>query len=328
MAPPRILVVESTGFPPEALGRLSEAGSVILADLDRAGLREALKDIDILWVRLRHSIDAALLEAAPRLQMIVTPTTGLNHIDTAALTRRGIRLVSLRGEVEFLKDVRATAEHTLGLMLALLRRIPQAAADVTAGFWRRDRFEGGELYGKTVGIVGYGRLGRIVGRYLAAFDAEVLVADPKLVPGSIVGAAHAVGLERLLENSDIVTLHVDLNETTRGFFGAECFAAMRPGSYFINTARGELIDEQALLAGLASGRIAGTALDVLTGEDSSGMAGHPLVEYAARHENLLITPHLGGCTAESKRKTEAFLAEKVFGLLRERRPDMALFTAP
>jgi D-3-phosphoglycerate dehydrogenase len=324
---PRILVAESDGFPAEAFARLSQAGNVILADLDRAGLREALKDADVLWVRLRHRIDSALLDAAPKLSMLVTPTTGLNHIDTDALRLRGIRLVSLRGEVEFLKDVRATAEHTLGLMLALIRHIPQAAADVEAGFWRRDRFRGGELYGKTVGVVGYGRLGRIVTRYLQAFDAQVLVSDPKLPAGDHEGAARAVTLPHLLENSDLVTLHVDLREETRGFFGGRSFQRMKPGSYFINTARGELIDEIALLEGLSSGRIAGAALDVLCQEDSAGMADHPLVQYARQHDNLLITPHLGGCTAESKRKTELFLAEKVFGMLLECREDLALVTA-
>jgi D-3-phosphoglycerate dehydrogenase len=243
------------------------------------------------------------------------------------LERRGIRLVSLRGEVQFLKDVRATAEHTLGLMLALIRHIPQAAADVEAGHWRRDRFEGRELYGKTVGIVGYGRLGQIVSRYLQAFDTQVLISDPKLPAGYSDGAARAATLRHLLQNSDIVTLHVNLCDETLGFFTAENFQTMKPGSYFINTARGELIDEVALLEGLSSGRIAGAALDVLCEESSSGMADHPLVEYARRNDNVIITPHLGGCTAESKRKTESFLAEKVFGMLRECPENTTLATA-
>jgi D-3-phosphoglycerate dehydrogenase len=325
---PRILVAESGGFPPEALARLRQAGEVILADLDYQGLREAIGEAEVLWVRLRHRIDAALLDRAPQLRMVVTPTTGLNHIDADALKRRGIRLVSLRGEVEFLKDVRATAEHTLGLMLALIRHIPQAAADVAAGHWRRDRFQGSELYGKTIGIVGFGRLGQIVSRYLQAFDTQVLLSDPRLPEGYTDGALRATTLRYLLENSDLVTLHVDLSDETRGFFAAEQFQTMKPGSCFINTARGELIDERALLEALSSGRMAGAALDVLCEETSSGMAHHRLVEYARMHDNLLITPHLGGCTGESKRKTEAFLADKVFGLLLEHPENTALAMAP
>src|SRR5262249_25637511 len=160
-----------------------------------------------------------------------------------------------RGEAEFLKDVRATAEHTIGLLLSLMRHVPAAAADVEAGHWRRDRFQGTELYGKTVGIVGYGRLGRIVARYFEAFDLRLVAADPKLAIGWKDGMVEIVDLARLLRESDIVTLHADLRDDTRGFFNRSCFEQMKPGSYFINTARGELIDEAGLLGALESGRI-------------------------------------------------------------------------
>jgi D-3-phosphoglycerate dehydrogenase len=311
---PRIVVAEREGFPRAAVELLEQAGTVmILEDLDRAGLEQAVGEADVLWVRLRHAIDGALLDRAPRLKAVVTPTTGLNHIDTRELARRGIELLSLRGEVELLRDIRATAEHTLGLMLALLRNVPAAVADVREGHWRRDRFQGTELYGKTIGIVGYGRLGRIVSRYLKTFDARVVATDPKLRQGD--GIVEAVTLAELLAESDIVSLHVDLREDTRGFFTAACFESMKPGSFFINTARGELIDEPALIRALASGGIRGAALDVVCHEDASGMPGHPLIEYARTHANLLITPHLGGCTAESKEKTELYLAGKLEGWL-------------
>jgi D-3-phosphoglycerate dehydrogenase / 2-oxoglutarate reductase len=312
---PRILIAEREGFPHAAAELLRQAGTVILEDLDRAGLERAVGEADVLWVRLRHSIDRPLLDRACRLKVVVTPTTGLNHIDTRELARRGIELLSLRGEVEFLKDVRATAEHTLGLMLALLRNVPAAVSDVNDRHWRRDRFQGTELYGKTVGVVGYGRLGRIVSRYLKAFDARVIAADPKLHHGCDDGIVQAAPLSQLLAEADIVTLHADLREDTRGFFTAAHFESMKPGSFFINTARGELIDERALIAELEAGRIRGAALDVVCCEDSDGMPGHPLIEYARRHANLLITPHVGGCTVESKEKTELYLAGKLCGWL-------------
>ncbi|HEU4629848.1 MAG TPA: NAD(P)-dependent oxidoreductase, partial [Gemmatimonadaceae bacterium] len=166
MSRPHVLVAESAGFSPRAAALLRDAGELTLADLDRDDLLRAAGDADVLWVRLRHRIDAEVLHAAPRLRMLVTPTTGLNHVDLAAARARDVDVLSLRGEVAFLRDVRATAEHTIALILALLRRLPAAAAHAAAGGWERDRFRGHELYGRTVGVVGYGRLGRIVARYL------------------------------------------------------------------------------------------------------------------------------------------------------------------
>jgi D-3-phosphoglycerate dehydrogenase / 2-oxoglutarate reductase len=312
----QIVIAEPDGFPEESSALLRSEGQVVLCGPDGADLLSAIANADVLWIRLRHRIDAAVMAAAPGLKIIVTPTTGLNHIDLAEAEKRGIQILSLRGKTEFLKNIRATAEHTLGLMLALLRHIPAATSDVTAGFWRRDRFQGSELYGKTVGLFGYGRLGRIVAKYLAAFDVRVLVTDPLEPLGRIDAAIESVSAAEVLRESDVISLHVDLREDTRGFFRAAMFKAMKKGAYFINTSRGELIAEEALLERLESGDLAGAALDVLANEDSSGMAGHPLVEYARRHSNLMITPHIGGCTAESMRKTEHFLAQELCTVLR------------
>jgi len=314
----QIIIAGPDGFPDEALALLRPEGRVVLCGPNPATLLSMIPEANVLWVRLRHRIDAALMASAPELKIIVTATTGLNHIDLEEAGRRGIQILSLRGKTEFLKDVRATAEHTIGLMLALLRNIPAAASDVTAGAWRRDRFQGTELYGKTIGLFGYGRLGRIVAKYLAAFDARVLVTDPLQAPGVIDTAIESVAASEVLRRSDLISLHVDLREDTRGFFNADMFHAMKPGAYFINTSRGELIAEEALLKCLVNGSLAGAALDVLANEDSSGMAGHPLVEYARRHSNLIITPHIGGCTAESMRKTEHFLAQELRAVLQDR----------
>jgi D-3-phosphoglycerate dehydrogenase / 2-oxoglutarate reductase len=308
---PRILVAESSGFCPRAAELLREAGDLTLADLDRNGLLAAVRDIDILWVRLRHRIDRQLLDAAPELKIIATPTTGLNHIDLNESRDRGIQVLSLSGETVFLNDIRGTAEHTLALMLALIRHLPAAATHARFGGWNRDRFKGRELHGKTVGVVGYGRLGRIVSRYLRAFDTVVLTADPDITPASVEPPVMLVPLARLLGESNLVTLHVNLSDKTHGFFGREQFSAMREGAWFINTSRGELVDETALLDALKSGHLAGAALDVVSGEGSERMENHPVVAYALEHENLILTPHIGGCTEESMAQTEVFLAEKV-----------------
>ena len=311
----RILVAESERFSPEAAELLRGAGRLELAELDRAGLLAALAEVEVLWVRLRHRVDEEVLSAAPRLRAVVSPTTGLNHVDLRAAEARGVSVLSLRGETDFLKEVRATAEHTVGLMLALMRHIPAAVEDVRAGAWARDRFVGSELHERAVGVVGYGRLGRIVARYLACFGARVTVTDPHLDRAELEPGVGAASLPELLEGSRLVTLHADLNEDNHGFFGRAEFARMPPGALFVNTARGELVDERALLEALRSGRLAGAALDVLAGESAAGMGGHPLVDYAREHGNLLITPHVGGATAESMERTERFMAGRLLEFL-------------
>jgi D-3-phosphoglycerate dehydrogenase len=290
---------------------LAQIGDVNLADLDRATLLRHVSEADILWVRLRTRIDSEVLGAATRLKTIVTPTTGLNHIDLTEAERRGIRVLSLKGETSILRNVRATAEHTIALILALSRRLPQAWRHVREGGWTRDLFVGSEIFRKTAGIVGYGRLGCLVAGYLACFGARVLVCDRPNASLRAPASIEVVGREELLRLSDIVSVHVDLNPETAGFFGATEFEQMKPGALFVNTARGELVDEPALLHALRSHRLAGAALDVLGGENANGMGSHPLVAYAKDHDNLLITPHIGGCTKESMQMTELFLAQKL-----------------
>jgi D-3-phosphoglycerate dehydrogenase len=313
----KILVAEAGGFASKAAELLRRVGDLILTDLDRDELLAAVRGVDVLWVRLRHRIDAELMAAARRLKVIVTPTTGLNHIDMKEAECRGIQVLSLRDESEFLRDVRATAEHTLALMLSLIRYVPAATAHVRDGSWNRNLFKGQELHGKTIGVVGYGRLGRIVARYLKAFDAHILAADPNVRADFVETGVMLVPLVKLLPATDLVTLHVNLCEATRGFFGQEQFETMKKGAWFVNTSRGELVDEGALLRALWSGRLAGAALDVLSEEHSEGMGGHPLVAYAREHDNLIITPHIAGCTVESMEKTECFLADRLLSLLRD-----------
>jgi D-3-phosphoglycerate dehydrogenase len=315
MSRPRILVAEAAGFPASAAGVLRESGDLLLADLDRDGLLRMVASADVLWVRLRHQVDREVMAAAHGLRILATPTTGLTHIDTDEASRRGIQVLSLRGETEFLRDIRATAEHALGLMLALVRRLPAAAQHTVGGGWSRDRFKGRELYGMTVGIVGYGRLGRIVARYLHAFDVRVVASDPHVDAATVPSGVTLMPLDALLRAADVVTLHASYTASNRGMFGAAQFDAMKPGAYFVNTARGELVDEAALEAALRSGRLAGAALDVLADERSTGMRDNRLVRYARERDDVIITPHIGGCTQESMEKTELHLARRLVALL-------------
>lgn len=306
----QVLIAEARSFSPRAAQMLSDAGFILtMGDLNRAELKRALAETQVLWVRLRTRIDEEILRAAPGLRCIVTATTGLDHIDETAALARGVKVLSLRGNIEFLRNVHATAEHTLALMLALIRNLPSAAWHAARGGWERDNFRGTELFGKTVGIVGYGRVGSMVAQLVEAFGANVLVCDPNLRNGTGESGRHSMHLQLLLPQSDIVSIHVNLTDRNKGFFGCRHLYSMKRTAFLVNTSRGELLDETALLSALAAKRIAGAALDVLKGESSAGMANHPVVRYAKRHSNLLITPHIGGCTAESMDVTERFMAE-------------------
>jgi D-3-phosphoglycerate dehydrogenase / 2-oxoglutarate reductase len=309
------LIVEPRGFPSMALDNLRRLGTVELnAEEGRAGLLARARSAEILWIRLGHRVDQEVMNSAPQLKLIASPTTGLDHIELEEAERRNIRVISLRGETRFLETVRATAEHTLALTLALLRRIPAATGHVSRGGWDRDRFQGRELYGKVVGVVGYGRLGSIVARYMRAFEARVLATDPAVRSESVGPEISLVSLNELLYASDVVTLHVPLGPAMMGLFGRSQFQAMKPGAWFVNTSRGGLVDESALLEALVTGRLAGAALDVLADEPEVD-PGSVLIRYARENENLIITPHLGGCTLESMEKTEVFLSERVCAAL-------------
>ncbi|HBH32841.1 MAG: hydroxyacid dehydrogenase [Desulfofustis sp. PB-SRB1] len=314
--PHKIVIAESIGFSPRAVRELEQIGAVYKADWKRQDLLAGLADTTILWVRLRNLIDQQVIDAAPRLRYIVTATTGLNHIDVEYAQTKGITIVSLRGEALFLRTVRASAEHTVALILALLRKIPAASASVCRGNWQRDFFKGNELYERTVGIVGFGRIGRLVANYLLAFGSSVLTTDPLYRPAEGLTEVTPVSLETLLERSDIVSLHVDYKPENKRFFGFDAFQSMKNTAYFINTSRGELVDEMGLLRALEDQEIQGAALDVLAGETGVKTAEHPLVVYSRTHENLLITPHIGGCTHESMEKTELFMLEKLERMLR------------
>jgi D-3-phosphoglycerate dehydrogenase len=310
----RLLIAEASAFSSEALRRLRTVMEVETADLSRPQLLRRVSSIEVLWVRLRTTIDSEVMDAAPQLRVIVTNTTGVDHIDLEEAARRNIRIVSLRGETAFLNTVTATAELTLALLLALVRRVPCAVAHTRRGGWDRYPFKGFDLAGKTAGVVGFGRLGRIVGRLLVAFGMRVLATGKDLDTCRPEAGIDLVPLDDLLPAADVVTVHVDLNPGTRRMFGVREFRMMKAGAWFVNTARGELVNEPALLAALESGHLAGAALDVVSDSYRSKWSS-PLQAYAATHDNLIVTPHIGGFTVESLEKTEIFLADRLLELL-------------
>ncbi|NJL93832.1 MAG: 3-phosphoglycerate dehydrogenase [Anaerolineae bacterium] len=307
----RILNIEPQDYSPQALAILQSVGEVTEAPLSRAELLAALPAYDVLITRLAHQIDAEALATGLRLRAVASATTGLDHIDLHAAAAQGVTVLSLRGETAFLRGIYATAEHTWGLLLALLRRIPQAHQAVLAGAWQRDRFRGGELQGKTLGILGLGRLGEKVARYGLAFEMRVLAHDTDPLRAE-PGVQRVGSLEALLGAVDVLSVHVPLNSETQHLLGAAQLAQMRPGALLVNTARGAILDEAALVAALQSGHLGGAALDVLEDEAHFPAPGaRALLDYAVQHPNLIITPHIGGATHESMARTEVFIAQKI-----------------
>ncbi|RJP80695.1 MAG: hypothetical protein C4522_07360 [Desulfobacteraceae bacterium] len=277
--------------------------------VDRDQLLKLLPSFEILIVRLGIKIDKDIIDAGHRLQYIVTATTGLDHIDVTYAETKNIKVLSLKGEKEFLKEIRATAELTVGLALALIRNIPAAVESVQTGIWDRDLFKGSELYKKTIGIIGIGRLGKIVAGYCKSFGMKVIGYDPFEIIDSAI-ATQTASLSELLSSADIISIHVAYDNTTHNLLNYDEFDKIKPGAFLINTSRGGIINEDALLHALETKRIAGAALDVLQGEPAIH-EDNKLILYSRQHNNLIITPHIGGNTCESFVKTEVFMANQL-----------------
>ena len=312
-----ILNTEPGRFSAGARAAMEAIGRVTAVEARREYLLTQAARFDVFFVGLGNIIDREILNRATDLKCIVTPTTGTDHIDAQCLRERGIDLLSLKGETEFLESITATAELTWGLLLSAVRQIVAAHNDVMGGAWSRDRFGGIELQSKTLGIVGYGRLGRMVASYAKAFRMEVVAYD--LLPDSDAGVAF-VPIEELLSRSHVVSVHLPLDDRTAGFLSRSRIASMRDGSVLVNTSRGAIVDEEALLGALQSGKLAAAALDVMADETSGEewVADNPLVRYAKTHQNLVITPHIGGMTAESADRTNLFMIAKLKRYLQER----------
>ena len=309
----KLYIAERNDFSNEVFQEL-ETRFEIIDFKENISIKEILKQVDIFWFRLAHKLDSTVLDKSTKCKYLLTPVTGIDHIDEKLCNELGIQIICLRGEVDFLKNVRATAEHTIALTLALLRKIHPAVSDVQSGNWNRDNFRGYELYEKKVGILGYGRLGQIVARYFHAFDCEISYFDIEEKIGDTF-CVKLNSIESLFENNDIVSLHIPLNEKTIGIINKDLLQQMKVNSILVNTSRGAIINEIDLLEVLKFKSIKGAALDVLDGEPN--IQDSELVKYSKTNSNLIITPHIGGNTYESFAKTEKFLADKLVQIIHQ-----------
>jgi (S)-sulfolactate dehydrogenase len=277
----------------------------------RADLLAQLADADALIVRNRTQVDADLVARAPKLRVVGRLGVGLDNIDTDACMARGIEVVPATGA-----NAQAVAEYVIGVAMLLLRTAYHSTREVAEGTWPRTPLaEGREIAGKTLGLVGFGGIGRLTARLGRAVGMTSVGYDPELPPASPVWAAHGTaprGLDELLAESDVVSLHVPLTRATRGLVDAARLARMKPDAILINTARGGVVDEAAVADALRGGRLGGAALDVFDREPLP--AGSPL----AACPRLLLTPHIAGLTRESNARVSSLVADKVAAALARR----------
>jgi D-3-phosphoglycerate dehydrogenase len=291
--------------------KLAERGIALLeqdfevdvrTELAKEGLAEAIGPYDALIVRSGTKVDAAAIDAGENLKVVGRAGIGLDNVDVEAATRRGVMVVNAPQS-----NILSAAEHTIALMLALARNVPQADASLRGGAWERERFQGVEVHGKTLGIIGLGRVGSMVAQRALAFGMRLIAFDPYVSKER----ARELGIElmpdigALLVQADFVTVHLPRTSETEALIGERELALMKEGARLVNTARGGIVDEAALAAALKSGRMAGAALDVFETEPPAG--DNPLLGLP----NAIVTPHLGAATREAQDKAGIAIAEMV-----------------
>ncbi|GAA4553904.1 phosphoglycerate dehydrogenase [Pseudonocardia xishanensis] len=267
---------------------------------DRPALLAAIADADALLVRSATKVDAEALAASTRLKVVARAGVGLDNVDVPAATARGVMVVNAPTS-----NIVSAAEHAVALLLATARHIPAADASLRQGQWKRSQYGGVELQGKTVGVVGLGKIGQLVAQRLAAFDVKLVAYDPYVAPARAAQLGiELLGLEDLLKVADFISIHLPKTAETLGLIGKDQLALTKPGVIIVNAARGGLIDEDALAEAVRSGHVGGAGVDVYVSEPTTSS---PLFEL----ENITVTPHLGASTTEAQDRAGTDVARSV-----------------
>ncbi len=313
MPRPRALYYRIMSYQPENLARLRDCFDLTALDDPRDDTADMLAETEVLFAPLGFAVDADKMDRCPRLRAVVSNTTGIPHIDAQAAASRHIAVCALHDEPEFLDGITPTAEHAIGLMMAAWRRIPAAHAAAASGAWNRRPWGAPRMLSRMrLGLVGYGRLGRKVARIAEAIGMKTAYYDP-YVDGGVDT------IEALAAGSDVLSLHAPANDGTRNLVSRAVLEALPRGAVVVNTARGELLDLDALLDLLESGHLQAAALDTIDGEYRTDFAqsfgDSRVAVYAREHDNLILTPHIGGSTHDAWSETEAFVIDKALRAL-------------
>jgi D-3-phosphoglycerate dehydrogenase len=305
MADKRVLVTDSLSAKGiEIFKKTAGIETVVDHEISPEKLKETIGQFDALVIRSRTKVTANIINAGDRLKVVGRAGSGLDNVDVQAATKRGIAVMNTPGG-----NTITTAEHALCLLLALSRHIPQATASIKAGKWEKKKFEGRELFNKTLGIIGMGNIGSVVADRAKGLKMNVIAYDPYLTPERAhKKEVELVSLDELLARSDYITVHTPLNKDTRHLINGEAFSKMKDGVMIINCARGGILDEEALLEALRSGKVKGAALDVFEKEPPGE---HPLLGM----DNVICTPHLGASTEEAQENVAIAVAEQIVDYL-------------
>jgi D-3-phosphoglycerate dehydrogenase len=285
-------IVIADRMEPDVVKEISKLGETVLTPADLPG---ALSGADVLIVRSATKVTSELLSHAPKLRIVARAGVGLDNVDAEACARRGIKVINTPGS-----SSNAVAELALGMMFSLARSIPRADTSMKGRQWLKKELLGTELEGKTLGIVGFGRIGSMLALKCRALGMSILYFDTH-APATTIGKG--VSLDEIFASSDYISLHLPLTPQTKGMVNAAAIAKMKKGAAIINTARGGLIDEEALYSALREGKLSGAALDVYSQEPYSGK----LCELP----NIVLTPHIAGSTKEAQMRIGAELVEKL-----------------
>ncbi len=307
---PRVLCFWDVDIDPSVLDPLRAVAEIDVQIPNREFLLEHIGEYDIYLAGLSVRFDAeiAARAGAGRTRLVYTPSTGLDHLDLDALARYNIEMRSIKTEFELLDKVTSTAELAFALMLAVARMIPAAAQEAMKGHWARDMFRGTQLSGKTLGILGVGRLGSMMVDFARGMRMRVIGCDP--APRQQIPDLEYLSFEDMAPQCDVLSVHIHLTKENEHFLNADRLAMLKPGVIIVNTSRGRIIDETALLSVLKTGHVGGAGLDVIDGEWRDDLVQHPLISYAREHPNVVIVPHIGGITVESQTIVERFVAER------------------
>jgi phosphoglycerate dehydrogenase-like enzyme len=306
----QIGILEPKDFSNVALDKLSEIGEVEL--FDGKDLNIFISNKETIFTRLKYFLDKDFLDSAYNLKYICSPTTGLNHLDLDAFTQKKIKVISLKGEFEFLSSIRATPEHTFGLVLSLLRNYKDVFLAKDNFKWDREQYKGFELSKNSVGIIGFGRVGRQLSKYFDAFDTKVYFYDIDQSIKEVNNSIKLNSIKDLIQKSNIVILSASYSNENFEFFDKK-YIDLLENKYFINIARGELVEESYLLQKIEQFYFKGVALDVLQNEQSN----HDLnkIKNLINKKNFILTPHIAGATYSSMHRTEEFIVDKLHACL-------------
>ncbi|GGI73232.1 D-3-phosphoglycerate dehydrogenase [Saccharopolyspora subtropica] len=296
---PVVLIAEKLA--PSVIDALGDEVEIRHVDgTDRSALLDAVAVADALLVRSATKVDAEVLAAAKKLKVVARAGVGLDNVEVPAATERGVMVVNAPTS-----NIVSAAEHAMALLLAVARNVPQADASLKGGEWKRSSFTGVELNGKTVGVIGLGKIGQLFAQRVAAFGTKLIAYDPYVSPGRAAQLGiELVSLEELLSRADAISIHLPKTAETLGLIGAEELKKAKPGVLIVNAARGGLIDEDALVDALRSGHIGGAGIDVFKTEPTTSS---PLFELP----NVVVTPHLGASTVEAQDRAGTDVARSV-----------------